>query len=398
MLDGLVRRLLGARELVRLALELQANPRTRRTLAAVERWVRVPPSGQPEWYQRLCGRLYNLYRNALLLGLPTGGHRHQYLPSGHLPRAQRRALRSAGLVPASEPSLADRAQAAVRRRWAGLRDQDVVVWVDNWYIWRFSTDPLTPDLSLNLTAMGLLHLAGPRDTRSTRVLEYPGHMTAAAVVGVLDTTAYQIMVALDRLDTAVDAVLGADLSYGDIRVPLDVKRTQVSSLQWEPLALSQSRVGDNLGLLEVAAAVLEVQEQTQRVLPLLVDEKIHYSLCKRLYAQRWQTWDMAALLHRVPLVYGVWHRYKQLVHLVFRQCFPILVLLDPPSEPVTGQELRCYRKLAYIERLLQACCWRDRAFVLDWWLPLSPVAPSIMMGCPGFELSSSPRSLFVRRL
>ena len=352
--DGVVRQQPGARELVRLALELRANRRTRRTLDAVGRWVGAAPAVQPGWYRRLCAQLYSLYRTVLLLALPAGGHGHQHVPAGHIPRAQRRVLRPAGMVPPAVPSLADRAQAAVQQRWAAMRDQDVVLWVDNWYLRRFATDPLTPDLSLNLTAMGVLLLAGPRDTRSTRVLEYPGHMTPSSLVGVLDTTAYQIVVALDRLTTAVETVVEADLEYGDIRVPLDVVRTQVRSVQWQPLALSESRVSDNVGLLEVAAAAVEVQKQTRRVLPLLVDEKIHYSLCKRLYAQRWQAWDMAGLLHRVPLVYGVWHGYKQLVQLVWRQCFPILVLLDPPSEPVAGQEVRCHRKLAYIERMFAA--------------------------------------------
>ena len=48
--------------------------------------------------------------------------------------------------------------AAACRLWDSVEDQQVVVWLDNWYRKRFGCDPSNNDMSLNVSAMAILHI------------------------------------------------------------------------------------------------------------------------------------------------------------------------------------------------------------------------------------------------
>jgi hypothetical protein len=129
-------------------------------------------------------------------------------------------------------------------------------------------------------------------------------------------------------------------------------------------------VGDAQQLLEVMEAALEVQQQTGRVMPLLVDEKIHYSILKMLYSQGWQVWDMANWMQQLPLLYGIWHPYKQVLNLVYRQFYPILSRLEVKKPGRPGVALHCGKKVRYVETLfatLLVASWEVRAELQEVW-------------------------------
>ena len=126
---------LGAEQLVRLALEVRVNPRTRRSLASVALECRVAVSVRHRWYTLLCDGVYGLYRQLLVLGLPNTAPEQQLMPAGDLNRRLRRSLRSAGVVKVQQAKLVHRGQAAVQQIWDAIRNCNVIVWIDNWYVW-----------------------------------------------------------------------------------------------------------------------------------------------------------------------------------------------------------------------------------------------------------------------
>ena len=342
----------GAQQLVMLAQGVRVNRRTRRSLWQVAAQCRVRESVRKHWYALLCEGLYGLYRQMLVLALPNTAPRHQLMPGQHFSRRVRQTLRATGTVRVAQDDLAQQGRAAVQQTWSSIRNSDSVVWIDNWYVRRYGFRPDGSDLSLNVTAIAVLRLTQPRATRRTTLAAYPGHMGVAEVIQGLIERLDWVGRSMESLADQIDAILAGPIGYREVRVPLDEARPRVQrDCQWVPLTLSQSRVGDAKELLEVLAGVRELQQRSGRAMPLLVDEKIHYSIMKMLYAQGWQGWRMGQWLRQVPVLYGVWHPYKQVVNLVYRAFLPILSRLERDQPPRAGEQLHCGKKLRYLETL-----------------------------------------------
>ena len=86
------------------------------------------------------------------------------------------------------------------------------------------------------------------------------------------------------------------------------------------------------------------------MLPLLVDENIHYRILKLLYAAMIQRWNMRAYLRYVPVFYTVWPAYKFVVTHTFWVFWPVLTylwkgLLRPPSTILSYPKLIVWEKL-----------------------------------------------------
>ena len=96
---------------------------------------------------------------------------------------------------------------------------------------------------------------------------------------------------------------------------------------WRPFALSKQKLTGGVGLLNLLHFAKDVAQQTNRVLPLLVEENIRYRILKLLYGAKNQRWNMRAYLRYVPVVYGVWHAYKFVVTHIFGVFWPILTYL-----------------------------------------------------------------------
>ena len=126
-------------------------------------------------------------------------------------------------------------------------------------------------------------------------------------------------------------VIGAELTVKEIRVPLDVHRSQVRSLQWLPLLLTPSSIGCIPGLLEFLHTAMDFQSHTYFQLPCLVDIKPFYSTMKRVYSRTFVQYDVASKLHNTPLLFGIWHAYKYCAIVMYRCYMPILALLEKPS-------------------------------------------------------------------
>ena len=118
---------------------------------------------------------------------------------------------------------------------------------------------------------------------------------------------------------------------------------------WRPLALSKETVTVGVGLLNLLHVAKDTAQQTNRLLPLLVDENIHYRILKFLYGAKNQRWNMCAYLRYVPVVYGVWHAYKFVVTHTFWVFWPIPTylrkgLLGPHSTILSYPKLKVMEK------------------------------------------------------
>ncbi len=108
-----------------------------------------------------------------------------------------------------------------------------------------------------------------------------------------------------RVIGGVQLVVEEDLHHEFIRVPLDVHRSGIRSLQWSPCFLTEQSVSSQTDLLNIILELEGLQRQTRRALPLLVDMDIHYRLMKLIYGSSTAAFDMGMKMSQIPLLYGV---------------------------------------------------------------------------------------------
>ena len=186
----------GARQLLRLCLGLRANPKTRKKPEEVAReWRRtrrMAYADRARWYNRLVNTLMAMFRTFRTYAFPMLPRNVEHGLQDTLPRRARRLLGYVGAVKVNVPTMRQAAESARRELWDQLKDRDAVLWCDNWYLQRYSTNPDAPVLSQDVTAMAVLLLReGPgaapaARTRSRDIPVFPGHLTlddmASAIV------------------------------------------------------------------------------------------------------------------------------------------------------------------------------------------------------------------------
>jgi hypothetical protein len=209
-------------------------------------------------------------------------------------------------------SIHQAACAAAKELWESTKDHQLVVWLDNWYRRRYGTDP-QGDMSLNVSALAVLHI--------TEIPVFPGHLSLRSLVDAVPQRVAALLRAYGRMHAGVAAVNAEPLQPAWLRVPLDVHRTGMRSLQWLPYQLTEYTVSSQADLLQILHDLHELQSHTQRVLPLLVDMDIHYRLMKLVYGQSLVNFDYGHTLSMIPVLYGVctgphcpFHMSQLLVH------------------------------------------------------------------------------------
>ena len=340
---GLKRNDLAAQLVLTFAQRLRFNKRTRHSLPAAKRqedkrWVRI--LRQEGW------NLYLLMRQRAVPNRKKPGNK-----TGYLTQTGRRTKVRLGQADAAANTVDEQAAAALKATWSLVLSSCCVLWIDNWYRAQYTTHPDESDRSQNCTAMAVLQL-------KQRPTYWAGH----PAVEDLEVRITTVARALQQRGRRIPQTL-RDMGYadgctpdtGNVRAPLDVRRdaTTVQAPVWRPFALSKEKVTGGVGLLNLLHFAKDVAQQTNRVLPLLVDENIHYKILKLLYGAKNQRWNMRAYLRYVPVVYGVWHAYKFVVTHTFRVFWPILTylrkgLLRP------GSTILSYPKLIVMEKTIAA--------------------------------------------
>ena len=269
-----------------------------------------------------------------------------------------RLLSHTGAVDRDRRTLQERADQAARSLWADIQGKQIVLWLDNWYWEVYQADPETSNASQNVSAWAVLvvdNLTGSRlVTRSSRITSWTGHSTLLQLFGEVDSLGRSLTNTVSELGRRLTRVDQCPFQREDVRVPLDVKRPRIRSLQWQPWALSQLKVSSNLDMLKLMHEARAVQAHSGQPMPLLVDENVHYRLARLLYGSSYHPWDMAGYLRQVPVLYGVWHPYKHCLTVVYRAFFPVLAHLEAVGAPVVGSKVRAHRKVLYMEKVFAA--------------------------------------------
>ena len=96
----------------------------------------------------------------------------------------------------------------------------------------------------------------------------------------------------------LQTIQGLTMRCTDLRVPLDVVRTEGHSPRWHPFAVSRHTVTTQEGLVRVLGWCWEVSQHTSPPLALCMDENIHYRLLKLCYGQTTHRYDFHGVLRR----------------------------------------------------------------------------------------------------
>ena len=344
----------GARAIIKLALDVRCNERTRRQYSKfVAEFGRRNPS---RWFLHYLPRVFSLFKVLRKLARPNA--RGQQPTVLHVSHHVQRRLVSSGLLDRTRSTLREEATQAASELLSSTAGSQMVLWLDNLYWQRFCTTPLSEDLSQNVTAMAVLVLTEVSQlnvhTRSVAFPRFPGHLEFYAVLQGVDQVVSELVAASRKMVEAVQAMGNVLFQRKDIRVPLDVQRSSRPRIQWRPWSVEQLQVGSNADLLKLVLDVSDIQGHSRHDLPLLVDENIHYRLLRLMYSSHLQHCDVGDVLQRVPLVYGVWHAYKHTVVCVYRAFFPLLAQLEATGTPAVGSRVCSRRRVLHMEKLVAA--------------------------------------------
>ncbi len=172
--------------------------------------------------------------SSLKVARPSRGSVHPVELGVHLSRRARRLLGDTGAVSKKVPHLATAAAESAKRLWDSCDDRQVIVWLDNWYRKRFGSDPRHNDMSLNVSVVAVLHISS--------IPLFPGYFKLQEIVSRISVQANQLSRVASRIHFGVASINSDDLEYDSIRVPLDVHRTGMRSLQWTPYLLTEYTV------------------------------------------------------------------------------------------------------------------------------------------------------------
>jgi hypothetical protein len=217
-----------------------------------------------------------------------------------LSRRARRLLGSTGAVHKNVANLENAAIQAARKIWDSCEDRQIIVWLDNWYRKRFGTDPRQTDMSLNVSVLAVLHIP--------EIPIFPGFKSLGEILSGIPGVSQELSRVAARLCSGVTAIAEEDLGPSLIRVPLDIHRDGIRSLQWTPYLLTELTVSSQADLLSILHDLDEMQRHTRRPLPLLVDMDIHYRVMKLVYGVSTSGFNMALKMNQVPVLYGVYFK------------------------------------------------------------------------------------------
>ena len=204
--------------------------------------------------------------------------------TGYVTETQRGTKVQLGQADGAAGTVDRQAAAVLKATWSLVLSSCCVLWIDNWYRAQYTTHPDESDRSQSCTAMAVLQL-------KQRPTYWAGHPAIEDLAARIMTVAR----ALQQRERRIPQTL-RDMGYADgcvpdtrnVRAPLDVRRDArtVQAPVWRPFALSKEKVTAGVGVLNVLHFAKANAQQTNRVLPLWVDENIHYRILKLLYGAK----------------------------------------------------------------------------------------------------------------
>ena len=99
--------------------------------------------------------------------------------------------------------------------------------------------------------------------------------------------------------------------------------------------------------------MVSLPQKSNRVLPMLIDMKIFYSVAKMLYSSTYDVYKLHNVLRYCPMVYGVWHPYKYCYEAVYRKFFSLCTFLSSGPQS-RDTDVYTHPKLIWKERLFMS--------------------------------------------
>ena len=332
----------GVVMLVHLLAQGRCNCRTRKTVPQTV--VASKQNRKPRGLSVFTKQLYMLWSVLHKSARPTSKvSRKDTLTGQPLTQGVRRVLANCGVVTNRPVPLTAEATWAAQQLWSSMSNHQMAMWFDNWWWKRFTTDLEHPNPSMNLTVFAMLH--------TTDLCPFPGHPSLVTVLGHLDSAVHSTATTLRSLNDVTRVSLDAEPEF--IRVPLDIKRDNVRSLQFRPLLLTDLTTGGILDLLHMLQEIQDIQRHTRRPMPLIIDLKIHFHFVRFLYEESYVQYNFHEHLSMLPCMYGAWHPYKHTALEVYKAFFPIFAALENCNLQVDGMVYH-HRKLLHIEKVVAA--------------------------------------------
>ena len=258
-------------------------------------------------------------------------------------RRQRRKVGVLGQCNTKQESIHHRAGLVAHNLCNTMHRREVCIWFDNLRRYRSRDDPHSPDLTLNCTAVAVLH--------TTALPAYPGLPELAEIEARVRKVADDIFCSHRALFDRID-VANQGIQRVWVRALLDTARKNARSLNRRPFFVSQLRSGTHKELLQLSGDLSCVEHRTRHCVPLLVDMKIHFALLKLRYGAAYIPWNVPQLSLDFPLVYGVWHSYKYCVELIYRAFPPFIKFLEHRNSLQVGSILPRKVKVIHMENTL----------------------------------------------
>jgi hypothetical protein len=291
--------------------------------------------GLPRWFWPLMEQSFALYCVVRQRASPRSVQPLMHTSSAlHIPRSLQRRLTRRGVHSGTVYSrvvVHRMANDVLQRRWAAIAGSQLVLWFDNFVRPRSPHNPARQGrVHLNATAMAVMHVGADLD-------QYPGLPPLMQLVDRRQRAVDDVLAFQSVFERVWGAVLDMDLSVRDFRVPLDVMRGRVRRVRWLPLALSGTTVQQNPNLIDLLEFVKDARLQSGKMVPLLVDLDLWYRLVKMVYGRNMVSWNMRQTLRATPLLYGVWHPYKYVLTLVYREFHSFFIYLKEGTVADTFQ-------------------------------------------------------------
>lgn len=344
----------AALDFVQFAMDIKVDRRYRKTMEQVSAGMLA--FNTPVWLTRFCSRLWNLYL-AMLHMAGEVAYRHVIRRpelENSVTKAQRKAMRTTGMVRHRRVQRAVRVDAAQRNLDLLMAIGTPVMWVDNYNKSRYSKSPEgARNLSISATAVAI-HV-GIRNEMETP--EWPDHFAllqkVVAVIGHIPAGLFGMMQDVNNL------IQLHRLDFKDIRVPLDKRRRDVVAPPWWPVELHHEFIGTTQGMVNVLDLCVGLSDKVhRRPFPLLADVDIFLRLAKSVYGVSSAEMHITAALRGQFPLFGCWHAYKYCVDLtakLFRTFFAAVQEDDFCKAP---EKLAIYNfnKLIFQERTV-ACMY-----------------------------------------
>ena len=166
--------------LLQLALDLRHNRKTRRNIGHVR--AAFSSSRVSRWLLVLQKQVFSLYNTVRVLTYPRAEKATGASYRGTMTQSIRRKLAMAGECTINAPTISARASVQASHLRHSFERQQITLWFDNYHRYINGVDPHSPDKTLNVTGICMLH--------TSELPQYHGlrgsDVVAQCITGVVD--------------------------------------------------------------------------------------------------------------------------------------------------------------------------------------------------------------------